>query len=173
MYERLLELYHSDTIDDYRRHSLDHFFECETGKKYNKIISVCKEHGGRRIFDIGCAYGEQSECFINSNVEYVGVEEYKLDFWNEDKFKYIIGHYPFKIKTQEDDVAVSVLCLTWNCYLYEGEKTLNEQLQQLSDDFNKAILYIAQDKVEYVKKYFNYCEHIEGNIYYFEKTYKR
>lgn len=169
MYTRLLEFYNSKDITDERRYDLDHFFECERGKTYNTIIKVCKEHNAKRVFDIGCAYGTQSECFINTELEYVGIDRYCDDFWNKDRYKYITRNYPFKINTDKDDIAVSVLCLTWNCYLYENEKTLNEQLMQLAEDFNKAILYIAEDKIDYVKEYFPICNHIEGNLYFFSK----
>ena len=169
MFERLLKLYKSDDISMYRREDLDHFFECKTGETYKKILDVAKEKGANRVFDIGCAYGHQSEVFINSNIEYIGVNDFNCDFWNSDRYQYILGTYPFKLDTRENDIAVSVLCLTWNCYLIEKEKTLHEQLSQLSNDFNKIILHLAKDKIEYVLKYFPKYQHIKDNIYYFEK----
>ena len=41
--------------------SIDNFFECETYKKYEFVLNFCKKNGFNRIFDIGCAYGLQSE----------------------------------------------------------------------------------------------------------------
>lgn len=169
MFERLVKLYKSNDISMYQREGLDNFFECETGKTYKTILDVAKEKGANRIFDIGCAYGHQSEVFINSNIDYVGINDSDEEFWNNDKYEYIVGKYPFKLNTNKNDIAVSVLCLTWNCYLIEGEKTLYEQLEQLSNDFDKIILYLPKDKIEYVLKYFPKYEHITDNIYYFEK----
>lgn len=167
MYKRLFEFYKSSNIDDIEKRCLEHFFECETGKIYNDIIDICTNNNIKKVFDIGCAYGYQSECFIDTNIDYIGIDENTLNFWNRDKYKYIASRYPFEIKTKNDSVAISVLCLTWNCYLHEGNKTLNQQLTQLAKDFDKAILYISKDKVDYVKKHFKHCKNIKDNIYYF------
>lgn len=167
-YERLINRYR-DLNDDFliERDCLDHFFECETGKIYETIIKVCKEKGYNRVFDIGCAYGHQSECFLNTGVDYIGIDQYECNFWNSDLYEYKVNRYPYKIESTKNDIAISVLCLTWNCYLVEGEKTLREQLQRLKDDFGKAILYIANDKVDIVKEYMANCEKLDTTLYYF------
>lgn len=170
MYSRLLELYNGKSLDLERRMDLDNFFECEVGDKYKTMLDFCKNKGYKRVFDVGCAYGTQSEVFIDSRIEYVGINDHKLPFWNSDKYEYIIKRYPFEIKTKEGDIAVSTLCLTWNCYLYNGETTLNEQLSQLSKDFESAILHITKDKLDYVAKYFPVYEYVNENTYYFKKN---
>lgn len=170
MYSRLLNLYENENLDLERRMDLDNFFECEVGDKYKTILNFCKDKGYKRVFDIGCAFGTQSEVFIGSGIEYVGINDHKLTFWNSDKYDYIVNRYPLEIKTEEADIAVSTLCLTWNCYLYNGEATLNEQLSQLSKDFESVILHIPKDKLEYVLKYFPVYECVDKNTYYFNKN---
>lgn len=89
---------------------ITHVFEAETLQLYEKIMETAKKNGYNKIFDIGCAMGHQSEAFIGTGVEYVGINDGKHEFWNEGRFEYIIGEYP--IKLQGDGLAVSVLCLT-------------------------------------------------------------
>ena len=134
--------------------SIENFFECKTYKKYELVLKFCKENNIHRIYDIGCAFGFQSEIFLNSSITYIGIDEGTQKFWNNNKFQYIIGHYPFKIKAQKNDLAVSSLCLTWNCYLHEKEKTLREQCKALERDFAHCLLYITKDKIDFVNKYF-------------------
>lgn len=143
------------------------FFECRKDNKYEFILNFANKHNLKRIYDIGCAYGHQSEVFLNQDVDYIGIEMAKIDFWNNDKFKYIVGNYPFKIDTNKDDLAVSVLCLTWNCYLYEGEETLRKQCEQLQKDFKHCLLYLPKEKIEFVKKYFKYHKILEEGFVYF------
>lgn len=148
---------------------IDHFFECEGLNKYSLVAKFCKERGFNKAYDIGCAYGHQSEVFLLNGINYFGIDENCTNFWNKDKCEYKTKSYPFKINAKENELAVSILCLTWNCYLDEGDITLHNQLKQLSDDFNNCLLYIAKDKVNIVKKYFKGYEHIEGNFHYFYK----
>lgn len=144
-----------------------HFYECKGFETYEKILEFAKQNHFEKVYDVGCAYGHQSEIFLDSGVEYVGVNESEIDYWNKDRFKYISNHYPFEIQAGIKDLAVSVLCLTWNCYLYENEKTLQEQCEALQRDFRHCLLYMSKDKIDFVKKYFKNCEVIEGNLVYF------
>lgn len=144
-----------------------HFFECEGYKKYEIILDFAKHNNFKRVFDIGCAFGHQSEVFLNSNIEYVGIDSGEFNFWNNDRYKYISKEYPFTIKADKDDLAVSVLCLTWNCYLYENERTLHEQCNQLKKDFKHCLLYMDNKKIEFVKRYYNNYKILDGNFIYF------
>lgn len=150
-------------------YSIDAFFECERGETYKKAIKFCEDKGYKRAFDIGCAHGIQSEVFIESKLNYIGVNDGKLDFHNKEFFDYIEKPYPFSIKTKEGDIAISLLCLGWNCYLYEGENTLNEQFRVLSQDFNSCILDVPNDKFKTITKYFPHMENIEKGLNYFYK----
>ena len=148
---------------------ISHMFECEGLKTYEKIANFAKENGFSKVFDIGCAIGHQSEVFLQSGLDYVGIEEAPVsEFWNADKFTYISKKYPFKIIAEPNkDLAVSVLCLTWNCYLYEKEKTLQEQCEALQRDFKHCLLYMPKEAVSFVSKYYKGCKNIEGHLYYF------
>lgn len=157
-----------ETIEyDMEMDCIDHFFECEGFRTYGQIALFCKENGIKRAIDIGCAYGHQSECFLIHGVDYVGVNESKLNFWNQDTFKYVAGHYPCLLPTKSNDLAVSVLCLTWNCYLREGEKTLREQVEALQRDFSHCLLYITEDAKDFVSQYFKKVVKLGRNLYYF------
>lgn len=160
----------TDEVDDtnalMEMDCIDHFFECEEYKTYGKILRFAENNGFKRVFDIGCAYGHQSEVFINSKVDYIGINEDECDYWNKDRYKYISKHYPFEIKANANDLAVSVLCLTWNCYLYEKDKTLKEQCEALSRDFRNCLLYMQINQLEFVKKYFKNCKIIDKNLVY-------
>ncbi len=146
---------------------LDHFFGAGGIETYEKIALLCKERNIQRVVDIGSAYGHQSEIFLQQDIGYIGVNEHKDEFWNQDKFDYIVGRYPCELPVDKADLGISVLCLTWNCYLYEGEKTLREQCEALQSDFDHCLLYIAEDKVQSVAKYFNTFENVGRNLWYF------
>lgn len=178
MYDRIRDYYYEvdamikskDDIDELMvLDCICHFFECEIYKNYQYILDFCKDRGFTRIFDIGCAIGLQSEVFLNSGVDYVGIDNHrnKLNFWNEDIFQYIVGHYPFKIDTREGDLGVSILCLTWDCYLHEKEKTLREQCEALQRDFKDCLLYMPENKVEFVGNYFKTVEPLDSKFVYF------
>lgn len=139
-------------------------------RPYEIIADFAKNNGINKVYDIGCAYGHQSEVFLNNNLDYVGIETTMSgQFWNNDKFSYIKKEYPFEIKAGSDEIAISVLCLTWNCYLYEGEKTLDEQLEALYRDFHHCILYAPKEMVSYISKYFKNVTEIGRSLYYFSK----
>lgn len=143
-----LEARYNENISDEERFALDTIFECGNLKTYEQIAKICKEKGFTSVVDIGCAYGHQSVVFDYAGIEYVGIDlgMPPASFFNFSKHKYISGEYPlpFGIVTDGKTCAISNLCLTWNCYLWEGEKTLNEQMTALSRDFRNAILYIHE-----------------------------
>lgn len=149
-----------------------HFFGAGGMENYEKILEFAKYHGFNRVFDIGAAIGHQSEVFLNSGIDYVGIEECRCDsFWNSDRYNYIVERYPFKIEATEKDLAVSVLCLTWNCYLGKNMDILKEQCEALKRDFKSCLLYAANDNIDFVKKYFSNFEYVNkeriGSLVYF------
>lgn len=147
-----------------------HALDDEKLEVYETIAKFVKNKDFNKVYDIGCAQAHQSEIFLNSNLKYVGINDFKTTFWNDDVFTFISEAYPFKIDTEANDVAISVMCLTWNCYLYEGNKSLIEQLELLKRDFKHVILYIASDKIEVVSKYFKNREEIMKGLYYFNNN---
>lgn len=173
LFEKGKELYlkGEDTIQyDMEMDCIDHFFECEGWRTYEAIAKFCKENQIERVVDIGCSYGHQSECFLHEGIDYVGVNDGNLrNFWNQDRFQYILGRYPCEVPVKPNDLGVSVLCLTWNCYLYENEKTLKEQCEALKRDFDHCLLYITNEAKNYVSQYFKKVKSIGKNLYYFSK----
>lgn len=153
--------------EDMEMDSINHLFEGGLDT-YGLIISFLLSMDLRigKIYDIGCAYGHQSELFLLNALEYVGVNDYQLTFYNKDKFSYSVQEYPFTIEATASDVLISVLCLTWNIYLRDKNTTLRKQLKQCSEDFRHCILYLQEDKLPIVKKYFEKVVKIEKNLYY-------
>lgn len=144
-----------------------HFFEAEGYKTYGIIAEFCKENGFERVVDIGCAYGHQSECFLQEGIDYVGVNSHKSSFWNADRFEYVTGHYPCELPIRKNDLGVSVLALTWNCYLYEKEETLKQQCEALQRDFEHCLLYLTEGAMQYLSQYFKKVEKLDRGLYYF------
>lgn len=150
--------------------SLGHVFECGGIEHYRIAMEHAKKIGARRVFDVGCAYGHQSEVFVDSGVDYVGINNHDLvEFWNRDRYEYLVGEYPMDIKTSKSDMAVSVLCLTWNCYLFDGIETLKAQCEALARDFNHVLLYMPRESVGFVAKHFDGHENLGRNFVYFYK----
>jgi hypothetical protein len=151
--------------------SIDHFgaggFEV-----YSSISSFCKENSIERVVDIGCAHGHQSEIFLQEEIDYVGIDQGSQTFWNAENFTFISNSYPCELPLKKGDLGVSVLCLTWNCYLFEGETTLRKQCEALERDFDHCLLYMQADRIDFVCNYFKkviklQCQY--GNLIYFSK----
>ena len=110
--------------------------------------------------------------FLNNNIKYIGINDYYLDFWNYNKYDYIVREYPFEYESKYfevnySDLPISVLCLTWNCYLYNGEETLRKQIEALSRDFRHCLLYMSKDKLDFVKQYYYGCKRLGESLMYF------
>lgn len=146
---------------------IDHQFECEILDTYERIVGFAKEHNFQRIVDIGAAYGHQSECALNKGVGYLGVDEGVRNFWNADKFTFVTARYPAPLPLENGDLGVSVLCLTWGCFLTEGDKTLHEQCAALKKDFQHCILYLPKEGREAMAQYFETVTKLDDCLYYF------
>ena len=170
--DRMLELdkLYKENYDRQYLHEdycIAHIFECDSLKNYETIALFCEEHNIERVVDIGCAYGHQSEVFLQTDIDYVGLNDGELNFWNKEHFTYFNGQYPCKLSLQKGDLGVSVLCLTWNCYLYEGKKTLIKQCEALQRDFEHCLIYVQPSHLDILSNYFKHVEHVEGHFYYF------
>lgn len=164
-YKEIRELSRQDQGNDAYLSEMDtlgHFFEAGGVEHYSQIASFCKERNIKRVVDIGCAYGHQSEIFMHEDIDYLGIERGDDDFWNSDKFTYVTGMYPCEIPVNQGDLAVSVLCLGWNCYLHENEVTLRKQCEALRNDFEHCLLYLPKDKVEAFSKHFKRTEFVDS-----------
>jgi hypothetical protein len=156
-----IKLYKKTNNDNYLREddSILHVLGAGGIENYEFIVDFCTKNNITFVYDIGAAYGHQSEMFLQNNEDiiYVGVEAQANElrnFWNNDKYTYIQGKYPCELNPKGNDLAISVLCLGWNCYLYEGEKTINEQFKALSKDFEHALIFAPHETKEIAEKYF-------------------
>ena len=167
-WEEVMELSRQKRDDDKYLMELDSLLHVmERLSIYEDILEHVKKIGGKRVIDIGCANGHQSEVFIHSGVKYSGLELFEVDFFNNETCEYQVATYPCELKTSCGDVGVSVLCLTWNCFLWDGEKTLHQQCAALKRDFSDCILYTTSDKIPVIKKYFSRVDEIGKNLYHF------
>lgn len=130
-------------------------FECESFEIYGEIAKIAKQNQVNNIYDIGCATAYQSEVFKQENINYVGIEGYFTGkgYWNDNIFKYIEKPYPFKIDASKNDIAISKLCIGWNCFKFE-DNTYLKQLEALSRDFKTVILYTTGEFIDIAHKYF-------------------
>ncbi len=93
---------------------IEHFFGAEGASDYEVAVDAVKQLGFDTVFDIGCAHGFQSECFLNAGLKYIGIDDTADRKWNDDKFDYLIGKYPFTVPQEfltGKYIAVSRLCV--------------------------------------------------------------
>lgn len=165
-FERLISLPIEDSFSNEASYSL--LCALEMGNEnYEFIKEFCKKNGITKVTDIGCAHGFQSEVFIDSDIRYRGIEISGCGYWNNDQFEYIQSEYPCNLETEQNELAVSVLCLGWNCFLFDGKETLKAQFKSLSKQFKQALIYMQSDFFGEVSGYFNTAYKVAGNFYYF------
>ena len=149
-------------------YSYDVYRESSIGN-YLFIKEFMEKNGFQTIVDIGTAYGMQSELF--RAFAYIGVDntsgKEKTLQWREEEedVTYIHGVYPCPLPPMDKatTLGVSVLCLTWNCYLYSDD-ALHEQLSALRRDFDHVLLYTPLTAQE-MSPYFT-VQHLRQNYYY-------
>ncbi len=136
--------------------SIDHLLECSLNN-YNFMIDFAIKKGFKRVIDIGCAYGYQSE-LCEGKIDYVGVDEDLVNFYNQERYDYYVGKYPQKISflMDESEIAISNLAIGWNCYV--NEKEFEKQCKALVEDFKACLLYLPTDREKILNKYFNHVE---------------
>ena len=144
---------------------LEHVIECSL-KNYDFMIDFAIKKGFKRVVDIGCARGYQSE-LCNNRIDYVGINEYELDFYGQNynrNVKYEVERYPFAKRTYSiyrDDLAISNLAIGWE---YCGNKEeFKKQFSALSKNFKASLLYMPSERLSLLKKYFNHIEIIKSN----------
>lgn len=160
------KLYSETKKDEYlhKQYCLEHFFEISSST-YEEIVKYCIDNEVEGVVDIGCAYGYQSELFLVNDINYIGIDESSDYFWNSEKFTYYKVKYPCDMKKYNNYLAISSLCISWNCYLHEGEKTLNDQFYQLSNDFRRCLIYGSPENMMVAKKYFSEVNNIKRKFY--------
>lgn len=70
-------------------------------------------------------------------------------------------HYPDKrLLSYINDIAISNLCLGWNCYKYSDDE-FDKQFEALKRDFKACILHVPTEIEKILKKYFSNVEIIK------------
>ena len=175
-YQRLIdeEIYLSEILKniDYnsanfplyeRQYCIDSFFSEGSRGNYEFIRDFMLRMGISKLYDIGCAYGYQSECFLDTGISYVGINDIKNPFWNQDRYEYCVGKYPqISVADPEDALGVTVLCLTWLCYDETG-LTCDEQMAQLAKDFKHALVFVNRENLDIVKEYWQSVVKVDTN----------
>lgn len=116
----------------------------------------------KKITDIGCQLGVQSELFKNE-FEYTGIESTSLKFFNSDspRCTYKKDTFPFLKINWEDNIIISCMSLGYfNSYVSTEEE---QAYKWMAEKLKRAkYLYIASDKklISMLSKYFN-VEHLD------------
>lgn len=151
-----------EVLEDYRdellieMESLDNVLECSL-ENYDFMIDFAIKMGFKRVVDIGCAYGFQSE-LCKDRIRYYGINTAKLKFYknslSSSRLAYTDEEYPYPnpYNLFKDDLAISNLALGWNCY--QSEKDFEETCKALGKDFKASLLYIPQDRKNILFKCF-------------------
>ena len=95
----------------------EEFVDGQSLEIYGRIAEICKSHGIKTVYDIGCCYARQAYIFKEADIKYIGIEqcEYmKAKSPKDEKIHYITGRLPFEtklnIKDKEHTAAISNLC---------------------------------------------------------------
>ena len=145
---------------------IDHLIECGSLSGYRKAMNFAIENGYETICDIGCAYGHQSELF-KGELNYIGINDNLVRFYNanEQFTRYIVDDYPnrnIKRFIPENTLAVSILCMGWECYKVRDDE-FDRQFKALSEDFAASLLYMPLEREEILQKYYKNIAIIEKN----------
>ena len=145
---------------------IDHLVECGSLSKYRKMMEFAIKEGFDTVCDIGCAYGHQSEIFKNK-LNYIGINDQLVRFYNanEQFTRYIVDDYPnrnIKHCIPENTLAISILCLGWECYKIRDDE-FDLQFKALSRDFKASLLYMPLEREEILQKYYKNIALIEKN----------
>lgn len=133
---------------------------------YEYIKMFCDENLISKVCDIGCAWGYQSEVFRNSGIVYRGIDNnVNKDFWNDDIYFYENKTFPCALNPSHDELAISVLCLGWNCFMTEGDKTAHKQFESLASQFEQALIYMQAKFVDVAKTYYSNVINLKDNFY--------
>lgn len=152
------------TLEEHRKQLLmeidciDHLLQAGSLINYDFMIDFAIKKGFKRVVDIGCAYGHQSE-LCKGRIQYVGIDEDRVDFYNPFKMTtYFIGKYPKDIRWigEHSELVICNLSIGWNCY--DNEKEAKENFKALSEDFKACLLYLPTDRENLLRECFKKVE---------------
>lgn len=138
---------------------------------YEFVINFCLWNNIKSVTDIGTACSVQGNLFNKFDIEYNAINDLRRDM--QDIFvkfnSYQQAHYGVNsVNVNKDSLAVAILSLGWSCYANREQK--NRQYECLSNDFNDALLYICEEEIEYVQKYFKYVKPLADGFVYASNT---
>ena len=169
-YDELIKMEDEEPERFYDQHSYSLMCTLECISNYEFIKDFCLKNNFKSVFDIGCCFGYQSEVFYESGIQYRGLDDTISKYlWNSELYEYQVGRFPCDVKSRKGELGISVLCLGWNCYLYEGAKTLDEQFESLVNQFEYSLIYMQQNLVPLISRHFSKVEHLEDNFYFFKR----
>lgn len=151
------------TLEEHRKQLLmeidciDHLLQAGSLINYDFMIDFAIKKGFKRVVDIGCAYGHQSE-LCRGRIEYVGIDEDLVGFYNVYEYNiYYPNKYPFFTNGLFwNDLAICNLSIGWNCY--DNEKEAKENFKALSEDFKACLLYLPTDRENLLRECFKKVE---------------
>jgi hypothetical protein len=126
---------------------------------YEQASKFAKETGFKKVVDIGSAFGSQKVYFDEQGIEYMGIDQ---DFESEYVAK---GYYPDDIEFKygdDDTLAISHLCLTWNIYTGNDDETVIKQIKGLKRDFKYILIQAQHDKVWIIEQEFDNIEKLDS-----------
>lgn len=174
----VLEKLESNNEDDYAHCAICDMMDSDghqqvcTFEIYEELAKYCSLKQFDRVYDIGCTYGYQAYFFNELNIPYVGIERTKMDeslMYRPDWNMYLNRVYPCvlsPLEPTEDSIAVSRLCLGWNCYKFTDD-CWQKTAEWLAKDFKTVLLHCSKDFVPEMEEYFNVKELTIGDEHWF------
>jgi len=171
-----------DRLQDYDEREIafaDEFLFFE--KEYLTILKHIKQNNipVKKIIDIGCQLGFQSELF--DAVEYVGIDSQKYRFFNQGKqgVSYLVGVFPYIDINLHDAVVVSCMSLGYfNDMVCEDEEQALKIIADKLSECTHLILQLPLELADMLKDRFKQCELLLNRVvlnrdypmYYFSQT---
>ena len=151
------------TLEEHRKQLLmeidciDNLLQAGSLINYDFMIDFAIKKGFKRVVDIGCAYGHQSE-LCKGRIQYVGIDEDLVGFYNVYEGNiYYSNKYPFFTNGLFwNDLAICNLSIGWNCY--DNLKEAKEKFKALSEDFKACLLYLPTDRENLLRECFKKVE---------------
>lgn len=137
-----------------------------THEQYEQMCELCKQHGIRKVVDIGSCYAFQQRIFFQVGIDYLGIEKLSHIAYHSYATLYYIHHatYPVKYRTtdRKHTAAISNLCVGY-------EARSNEVYEQIAQDFDYFCGGIDAEIAQKLKKYFNVTK-LDDYLYWCERV---
>ena len=148
--DKLFNIYDYDLFETYADMSnnmISYFID-----QYLLALSICKEYNIKNVVDIGCNCGIQSYIFNLNNINYKGIDAFKLNvfpFVLNKKFKVSFIHALYLDEYTEDYNSNNTMTISFNAYYAlassDEEQDIivsNEEFIRLINDYKYIFLTI-------------------------------